>query len=158
MLSRFLFVRIGSLITGFFLLATCSQLSGNGLRQIDISIAGQSLRVEVAATAKDRNRGLMFRESLPENQGMLFVWPQAEYRNFWMKNTRIPLDIAFFDDQGFLINTHAMQPDPQTGEYADYPSAEPARYAVEVNQGWLANHSIRKFDQLILPEAISSEK
>lgn len=100
----------------------------------------------------------MFRTNLPPDQGMIFVWPEADYRNFWMKNTLIPLDIAYFDDQFFLINIEHMKPDDQSGDYGNYKSLEPAKYAIEVNQGWFKKNNIKKYDKLdLLQQTIIAE-
>ena len=151
-----LWKHIGILFCAFAALS-CSRLDGNGLPKIQAKIGGHPLLVEVAANEQDRNRGLMFRKSLAENEGMIFVWPDSQYRNFWMKNTLIPLDIAFFDEQMFLINIHTMKPDDGSGDYGDYRSAEPARYAIEVNAGWYKKHGIKKYARLQLERSITAE-
>lgn len=141
-----------------FFASDCSSLTGNGQSKINVSISGVPLTVEVASEPETRNRGLMYRTSLPENHGMLFVWSGSEYRNFWMKNTYIPLDIAFFDPQLYLINIETMKPDDGSGNYGEYKSTEPAMYAIEVNAGWYNKHNIKKFDQLKLPRPVSASR
>jgi len=89
---------------------------------------------EVARTPETRTRGLMFRQSMPANRGMLFVFPYPERQCFWMKNTLIPLSIAFLDDRGAIVNIADMQ--PQSEDL--HCSARPVRYALEMNQGWFA--------------------
>lgn len=134
-------------------LVFCDGLTGSGLKKIHVRINNTPLVVEVASTSKTRNKGLMYRKALPQNQGMLFVWPSSKPRNFWMKNTFIPLDIAFFDDQFFLINIESMKPDNKSGNFGDYKSAEPAKYAIEVNAGWYKKHNIKKFAILSIPKS-----
>jgi hypothetical protein len=109
-----------------------------GTRTISLTINEFSLQVELATTPEQRQRGLMFRETLPEDSGMLFVFPADAPRSFWMKNTSIPLSIAFLDAEGRILNILAMQPFDE----GSYPSAGPARYALEVNQGWFAERGI----------------
>lgn len=129
----------------------CDSLRTQHLRQEVIKVGGVSIRAEIAATPPDRERGLMYRTSMPENEGMLFVFPEAKFQAFWMKNTLIPLDIGFFDDQGFLIEVLHMKPDDGT---ARYPSSEPALYALEMNAGWFEKHGLRKYARLELARTI----
>jgi uncharacterized membrane protein (UPF0127 family) len=104
-----------------------------------ISINGHMLTVELAATPAARSCGLSRREDLPQNQGMLFIFPESRPQTFWMKDTQIPLSIAFLDDSGKIINIQDMAP-MQTDVL--YPSSGPAKYALEVNQGWFKRHEI----------------
>ena len=100
-------------------------------------IGGQRFRLDVARTPVERARGLMNRESLPRDSAMIFVYPQEDYRGFWMKNTLIPLDILFLDSRGIVVDVQAMT--PQIGapdsELTVYRSASPTRYAIEMNAG-----------------------
>jgi len=104
-----------------------------------ISIKGHTLAVELATTPKARVCGLSHRVKLPENHGMLFIYPDLGPRTFWMKDTHVPLSIAFLDDSGLILSIHHMTP-MQTAER--YRSLQPVRYALEVNQGWFAEHGI----------------
>lgn len=97
------------------------------------------IRAEVVDTPETRARGLMYRESMPANHGMLFVFSFAEQQCFWMKNTLIPLSIAFLDDQGVIVNIADMKPQTENS----HCSAQPVRYALEMNQGWFATRHIR---------------
>jgi uncharacterized membrane protein (UPF0127 family) len=96
------------------------------------------LTAEVASTDPDRMQGLMHRRMLPENRGMLFVFPNVAYHGMWMKNTFIPLSVAFIDDKGVIINIEDMQPHTLDGHNAK----KPARYALEMNLGWFRKHGI----------------
>ena len=104
-----------------------------------ISINGHPLAVELATTPKARVCGLSNRVNLPENHGMLFIYPTIGQRTFWMKDTQITLSIAFLDDSGRILSIQHMPP-MQTTER--YHSPQPVRYALEVNQGWFAIHGI----------------
>jgi hypothetical protein len=104
-----------------------------------ISINGHALAVELATTPKARVCGLSNRVNLPENHGMLFIYPTFGQRTFWMKDTQITLSIAFLDDSGRILSIQHMPP-MQTTER--YHSPQPVRYALEVNQGWFAIHGI----------------
>ena len=106
---------------------------------VPLRVGGIEIQVEVADDADERQQGLMYRESLGENQGMLFVYPEQRTLGFWMKNTLIPLDIAYIDREGRIVDIQQME--PQTTETHD--SAAPAMYALEMNQGWFEANGIR---------------
>jgi uncharacterized membrane protein (UPF0127 family) len=96
------------------------------------------LLVEVVDTPEERSRGLMFRESMPENQGMLFVFEQEGQYSFYMRDTLLPLSIAFVEGEGDIIEIEDMEP---LTEDLHAPE-EPYLYAIEVNQGWFDRHGI----------------
>ncbi|HZR67883.1 MAG TPA: DUF192 domain-containing protein [Burkholderiales bacterium] len=103
-------------------------------------VAGMYLiRAEVANTLDTRATGLMFRKSLAPNEGMLFVFPEAEMECMWMKNTLIPLSVAFIDASGAIVSISEMQPQTETTHCA----ARPAKYALEMNRGWFASKGLR---------------
>ncbi|MCG5513352.1 DUF192 domain-containing protein [Ectothiorhodospira shaposhnikovii] len=105
---------------------------------ISLRIGDHPLTAEVADTAPLRARGLMFRESLPPDHGMLFVWEQPEPVAMWMLNTPLPLSVAFIDEQGRILNIARMQPHSRTLHH----SAGPVRYALEMRQGWFEDRGI----------------
>lgn len=107
--------------------------------EITLSIAGHKLRAEVAASPDARSRGLMFREHLEENRGMLFVFAEPAMQSMWMMNTLIPLSVAFIGSDGRILNIADMT--PQTADI--HPSRGPALYALETNRGWFALRNIR---------------
>ncbi len=121
------------------------------LRTEKISIAGIVITAEVADTPEARERGLMYRKSMPSNDGMLFVFERAEPMSFWMKNTLIPLSIGYFGADKKLIETYEMAP-TVLGEQRPkvYPSHGAVLYAVEMNKGWFANHHIKTGAELTL--------
>ncbi|HEY9571485.1 MAG TPA: DUF192 domain-containing protein [Pusillimonas sp.] len=103
-----------------------------------LSIGSHKIQAEVAATDASRANGLMNRASLPENHGMLFVFDGPTTTCFWMKNTPLPLSIAFIDSKGMIVNIADMQPhtlDPHC------PKA-PVTHALEMQQGWFRQHSV----------------
>ena len=109
------------------------------LPEIPLSIKGHKLIAEVAATDSSRTTGLMNRRMMPANRGMLFVFAYPQPQSFWMMNTYLPLSIAFVDAQGTIVNIADMKPlttDP-------HPSSKPAKYALEMNQGWFARRGIK---------------
>jgi uncharacterized protein len=97
------------------------------------------IRAELAADFNTRARGLMFRASMPQNAGMLFIFDEAGAQCMWMKNTLIPLSVAFIDDAGAIINIADMQPQTEDSHCA----SRPARYALEMNRGWFAARGIK---------------
>ncbi len=109
-----------------------------------IQVGGQTLTVEVADDDAERARGLMFRKSLAEGDGMLFVFQDERVRGFWMKDTQIPLSIAYVDGQGVIVRISDLTP----FDTARVTSLYPARYAIEVPQGWFAAKGIEKGDKV----------
>ncbi len=98
------------------------------------------IKAELANTFESRARGLMFRESLGPNQGMLFIFPEEDRHCMWMKNTLIPLSVAFIDVKGRIINVEEMQPQTEQSHCA----AGPALYALEMSKGWFAAKGLRR--------------
>jgi uncharacterized membrane protein (UPF0127 family) len=111
---------------------------GSKLPKDTIEIGEHRLTVEVAATPESRRVGLMHRDRLPAGTGMLFVYPDEQVRGFWMKDTRIPLSIAFVTRSGRIVRIADMQP----FSTSRVSSLAPATYAIEVNQGWFAERGI----------------
>jgi len=97
-----------------------------------------TLQIEVACTSAQQQQGLMNRRELPAEQGMLFVFEREQILSFWMKNTYIPLSIAYLDQNGVIVDIQDLQPLDETPR----PAAKPAQYALEVNQGWFERHEI----------------
>ncbi len=113
------------------------------LSSAQIQLGGEILDVEVVRTPSERARGLMGRNQLPEGRGMLFIYQKSERLSFWMKNTLIPLSIAFFDEEKAVINILDMDP-PEGDLLIRYRSTAPALYALEVPQGWFEKHGINR--------------
>ncbi len=126
---------------------------GTELRTVTIDASSGEeveVRVEIADDDPERARGLMHRTALAENRGMLFVFPREERLSFWMKNTLIPLSVAFIDSEGRIVDIQDMKPlddDPPS-----YVSARPAQYALEVNQGFFEERGVEVGDRAELPE------
>jgi uncharacterized membrane protein (UPF0127 family) len=118
-------------VAGFFALSACSPATA----QV-ITPGGDVISIEIALTQEEKANGLMGREHLPENSGMLFVFDSPQPLSFWMKNTLIPLDVLYLDEAGTIVDIKTMQPCPPEEERCpSYPSGEPARYALEINGG-----------------------
>jgi uncharacterized membrane protein (UPF0127 family) len=101
---------------------------------IDLGVGVHRIRAEVAHTQKTRMTGLMHRRTMAADAGMLFVFPQVQAYCMWMRNTLLPLSVAFIDEKGVIINIADMLPQNDTAHCA----ARPARYALETNTGWFA--------------------
>ena len=108
------------------------------LPRVQLQAGIHLIRAEVAADDRSRARGLMFRQSLGPSEGMLFVFEAPGRQCFWMRNTLIPLSIAFIDDDGRIANIEDMQ--PQTED--SHCSAKPVRYALEMEQGWFRKRGL----------------
>ena len=100
--------------------------------QVSITVGDRTLVAEVAFDGPSRRRGLMHRERLEEDEGMLFVFPARDNLSFWMRNTVIPLSIAFLDDDGKILQIANMRPKDLASTRSKYK----VRYALEVNLGW----------------------
>jgi uncharacterized membrane protein (UPF0127 family) len=105
------------------------------------------VEVEIADDTPEQRRGLMERTELAENAGMLFVFDREGPRSFWMRNTLVPLSIAYIASDGRIVDIQDMQPQDETS----HPSAEPAQYALEVNQGFFAERGIEVGNVVEIP-------
>jgi uncharacterized protein len=111
------------------------------------------LMVEVADSSEKWEFGLMFKKKLLDGEGMLFIFPDEQPRQFWMKNTFIDLDIGYFDSKKTLVSISTMKGVTSEMEtnLAVYPSKSPAQYALEVPKGWFQKHKVTPNDKLVLP-------
>ena len=124
-------------ITRIFLLAATLLLSGcASAGGTWVELGGERFAVEIAANDADRARGLMFRDVLEEGHGMLFIHDRQEPQAYWMKNTKIPLDILYFDRERRLVSQQRDVPPCWAGDRCPgYPSNAPALYVLELNAG-----------------------
>ncbi len=113
-----------------------------------VELRGHRFSVEVADTDDTRQKGLMFRTDLPADHGMLFVFPSQAPRAFWMKNTRIPLDILYFDRHFKLVAQQRNVPPCRTAQCPSYPSGRAAKYVLELNAGTAEKLELRLGDEL----------
>lgn len=113
-----------------------------------VELKGERFTVEVAETHEKQALGLMFRESMDEDHGMLFLFPGEAMRSFWMKNTRIPLDIFYFDAERRLVSVAENAQPCRTERCPSYPSEGPAKYVLELNSGKAAELGVRRGDEL----------
>lgn len=117
-------------------------------KKATISVKGKKIKVYVAGTREEQEVGLMFvkNNQLLANEGMIFVNKDEQYRIFWMKNTVIPLDIAYLRSNGTIINILTMR----AYDESQYPSDAPAMYAVEMHAKWYAKHGVKRGDKFDL--------
>ena len=115
-----------------------------------VELSGERFSVELADTADKRSLGLMFRDSMPDDHGMLFIFPGETRRSFWMKNTRIPLDIFYFDRNLALVSVSENTLPCRTRKCPSYPSDGPATYVLELNAGKAAELGVKSGDVLKL--------
>lgn len=117
------------------------------LPRVGLSAGMHLIQAQVAATPQQRATGLMFRQDMPANEGMLFVFEQAAEQCFWMKNTLLPLTAAFVADDGTIVNLADMQP----LSLESHCSARPVRFVLEMNKGWFDKRGLKAGSQLAGP-------
>lgn len=115
-----------------------------------VELGGKRFIVEIADTREKQALGLMFRDSMPADQGMLFIFPREAPRSFWMKNTRIPLDIMYFNENLEMVSISADTPPCRVSRCPSYPSAAPAMYVLELNAGAASALGVAAGDRLTL--------
>ena len=133
-------VRIGAVL-GLALIAATTPFAAE-LPTVELAIKGHRVVAEVAATDATRTTGLMNRFSLQRDRGMLFVFREPQPQAFWMKNTYVPLSIAFIGSDGRILNIEDMTPLTESA----HPSRGPALYALEMKKGWFVDRGIRPGD------------
>ncbi|MBK7353168.1 MAG: DUF192 domain-containing protein [Nitrosomonas sp.] len=121
---------------------------------VSLSIGEHRLHAEIAHTYDTRAKGLMNRATLPENQGMLFIFPKIDFYSMWMFNTPLPLSVAFISEKGIILNIEVMKP----FSTVTHSSIKPAKYALEMNHDWFVSRKITAGNKIIglenVPDAI----
>ena len=133
---------LAALLLSLPLAAAQAQQAAQAQAQLPVTQLAAGIHVihaEVANTESERERGLMFRQQLPGNDGMLFVFEAPDKQCFWMHNTPLPLSIAFIADDGTIVNIEDMAAETDTS----HCSRKPVRYALEMAQGWFAKKGIK---------------
>jgi len=115
------------------------------LPTVKLAVNGKVLTAEVADDNTERATGLMFREKLAEDSGMLFVMPQVAEATFWMRNTLIPLSVAYIDPSGTILEIHDMKPRDETPIPSKFPYVA---YALEMDKGWFEKKGILPGDRI----------
>lgn len=118
--------------------AVPAAMAASAADRVTIDANGHRILAEVADTPDARDRGLMFRTAMPADHGMLFVYPNDARHCMWMRNTYVPLSVAFLDEHGRVINTDEMVPRTDTSHCA----AGPARFVLEMPAGWFLQHGV----------------
>jgi len=142
MISPSVIAKLAGLLAG--MVALVGTALADPLLTYPLKIGNQEIRAEVANTEDSRRQGLMFRERLGENAGMIFLYPVPEVTAMWMKNTRIPLSVAFIDRNGRILNIEDMAPLSEDA----HASRGEAAYALEVNRGWFGKRGIKAGDRV----------
>ena len=125
--------------------ATCTACASGGP---SVELGGKSFAVEIADTREKQALGLMFRDEMPADEGMLFIFPDEAPRSFWMKNTRIALDIMYFDKDLKLVSISADTQPCRVSRCPSYPSIAPAKYVLELNAGIASDLGVGLGDRL----------
>jgi len=131
-------------LLGAVVLAAWALLANAEMPVMELTAGFHRIEAEVAADDQNRMTGLMNRKSMPTQRGMLFVFPQKNTHCMWMRNTLLPLSVAFIDEEGRIINIEDMQPQTEDNHCAKVP----ARYALEMNLGWFAQRGIKAGSKL----------
>ena len=135
-------------VTAFLALGLSSALwaqdAAQKLPSVRLTAGMHLIQAELAQTPDQRGVGLMHRKAMGANEGMLFAFEQAGQQCFWMKNTLLPLSIAFLEDDGTVVNIENMKPQTLDG----HCSSKPVRFALEMNDGWFAKRGIKPGSQL----------
>jgi len=135
----------------FCLLVSLAGLLAGADRFVTIYIQDKPFLAEIADTPEKHSRGLMFRQKIKDNYAMLFVFKEEDYRSFWMKNTRISLDILFLNRERQIVDM-ALSVPPCTGDPCPgYDSKLPARYVLEINGGLAKKMKLKIGDKIFLP-------
>ncbi|MBX7158373.1 MAG: DUF192 domain-containing protein [Verrucomicrobiae bacterium] len=137
-MSRWLFVSI-------FIFWTITGCSSHQEELQILKIDQKELKIELADSPQEWAKGLMYRKTLPKNQGMLFAFPQARRASFWMQNTYVPLSIAFINREGEILEIHDMQPLDATPIQS---LSSDIWFALEVNQGWFERNGVEVGDKI----------
>jgi uncharacterized membrane protein (UPF0127 family) len=134
-------LKIRVILLAFFLLSA-PLANPLDLSRIPLYIKEKEIRVEVARTPEERALGLMGRKLLGKEEGMLFIFESEGYHSFWMKNTPLPLSIAFIDKNGRIVDIKDMKP----LTLDSHSPSQPVLYALEMNQGWFSKNGIKTGD------------
>lgn len=114
---------------------------------VPIEVAGIELKIELATTPEEHMLGLMYRHTLGDNEGMLFCFPHEKHLSFWMKDTHVPLSIAFIKADGRIMQIESMKP----YSLDTHVSREKVKYALEMKDGWFQEHKVTVGDRVTLP-------
>ncbi len=128
-------------------------ISSNTFSADEIKINNLLSNIEVASNPNDRRKGLMFRKSLPEDHGMFFVWEYRKRQCMWMRNTYIPLNVAYIDTKGKILEIYEMLPLSEDS----ICSKKRVKYALEVNLDWFKRNNVKVGDQIDITEILDND-
>ena len=128
-------------------------ISSNAFSADEIKINNLLSNIEVASNPNDRRKGLMFRKSLPEDHGMFFVWEYRKRQCMWMRNTYIPLNVAYIDTKGKILEIYEMLPLSEDS----ICSKKRVKYALEVNLDWFKRNNVKVGDQIDITEILDND-
>lgn len=128
-------------------------ISSNTFSADEIKINNLLSNIEVASNPNDRRKGLMFRKSLPEDHGMFFVWEYRKRQCMWMRNTYIPLNVAYIDSKGKILEIYEMLPLSEDS----ICSKKRVKYALEVNLDWFKRNNVKVGDQIDITEILEND-
>ncbi|MDB5800124.1 MAG: hypothetical protein JWL63_1063 [Rhodocyclales bacterium] len=137
--------RFAFLLLLAFSVQASAQNTGPAFPHTELSIGMFRIDTEVAYTESLREYGLMFRKNMASNTGMVFIFDSPQLHCMWMKNTLLPLSVAFIDDAGKIINIEDMQPQTETSHCAQ----RPARFALEMNKGWFKDKNFKAGTKIV---------
>ena len=146
-------ISAGSPVALFFSLVMLAGCANATAKKQALNVGSASLNVEIMSTQVDRARGMMYRKHLGANNGMLFVYPDSAPRSFWMKDTPLPLSIAFVNKRGKILRIRDMTPLSVT----PVKSVVPAAYAIETNRGWFESNGVQVGDMVSPLPPLSGE-
>lgn len=143
-MTRFRCIPLLALSATTLTLAACSVRAAGPT----VELKGHKFDIEIAADDAARARGLMFRDNMADDHGMLFLFDDVQPRAFWMKNTHIPLDILFFDQDYKLVSAQERVPPCRSDPCSTYPSTGPAKYVLELNSGMTEKLGVKAGDKI----------
>ncbi len=148
---RFARASLPVLAAGLLALSACTAERGNPvLRKETLSVGPATVTAEIAIAPEERRLGLMFRKKLEDGEGMLFVFESDQRLSFWMKNTLVPLSIAYISSDGAIREILDMEPQ----SLASVPSQHSVRFALEVPRGWFSRAGVRVGDRVGIPDSV----
>lgn len=144
---------VGLVVASLLFCGCAKSTPSQRLSTIDISLGGRTIAVEVARTESERQTGMMHRKEIGPDEGMLFVFPAPQPLHFYMRNTLVPLSIAFLRSDGVILNIAHMEP----LSLKTHSSRLPCRFALEMPQGWFEKHGVKEGDRIELPPEVMAD-
>jgi hypothetical protein len=144
------------LVAEFFCGCSRLEVEPRQVETYELQIDGKRISVELALNDPQRQKGLSHRTYLPPNQGMLFVWPRERHVTMWMKQTLIPLEVAFISADGTIVEIKPLGP-PLSGAEASVTSSEPVKMALEMRRYWFKQNKVKPGQRIKLSEQLTAQ-